>query len=193
MAALLYEHTQWELASGVPLVNGKVYIGVRNQDPVLNPEPIYSDRALTTALSQPQRTDSYGRTENKIHVSGRYSIKVTDENDVQLYQELDAGEEPTSGVTALSNVQGINAITADGSPAIDAYVDREIYIFIAANSNTGATTVDFGPGAKSLYKNHDLELTAGDIEGGQVVVIAYNSGADAFEFVNVNDKTREFF
>lgn len=184
MAALLDEHQQWELSSGVPLVNGKIYIGSRNQDPVLNPITIYSDRALATVLSQPQRTDASGRAENKIHVPGRYSIKVTDENDVQLYQNLDAGEEAASGITSLSNVQGIDAITAEATPAITAYSNQEIYVFRAAASNTGAVTLDAGGGATAVVKNDDEALVAGDILADQIVMVAYDETDDQFEIAN---------
>lgn len=184
MAALNAEHEQWELTSGVPVSNGYIYIGARNQDPVLNPITIYADRALTTPLANPQRTDALGRSENKIWVPGRYSIKVEDEDNVQLYQELDAGETPESGVTLFTNVQGINAITAEATPGISSYTDNEIYVFTAVSTNTGAVTVDAGPGAISLHKNNSEELAAGEIQANQVVMSVYNEGANTLFLLN---------
>lgn len=184
MAALIDEHTQFVSSSGAPINNGYIYVGSRNQDPVLNPITIYSDRALTTTLTNPQRTDANGRAVNKIWIPSRYSLKVEDENNVQQYQNLDLGEEPATGVTTLSNVQGINAITAEASPAISAYANQEIYLFTAASTNSGAVTLDAGGGVKDIRRRYNEALTAGDIVGGQVVLVTYNSASDDFEIVN---------
>lgn len=185
MASLIDEHTQFLDSAGTPIVNGYVYIGSQNQDPVLNPITIYSDRALTTTLSNPQRTDANGRTTNKIYAAGRYSIKVEDANNVQRYQELDNGEEPASGITTLTNVQGINAITAEASPAITSYTDGEIYVLKAANANTGAVTLDAGGGAKDVRKNGADALAANEITGDTVIIVAYNSTSDDFDLLSL--------
>ena len=66
MPAQIDENTQFVDSSGAPIVNGFIYIGDQNADPVLNPQAIFSDRALTVALANPQRTDSDGRSVNKI-------------------------------------------------------------------------------------------------------------------------------
>jgi len=150
-----------------------MFIGVRNQDPKLNPITIYSDRALSVPIANPQPLDSFGQSTNKIWIPGRYSLKVEDSNDVQRYQELDNGEDPLTGITSLSNVQGINTITADATPTITAYTDQEVFLFIAANTNTGATTLNIdNVGAKNIEFSNAV-LGGGEILAGstyQVVV-----------------------
>ncbi len=92
MPSLINEQQQWfDQDTGELIVNGTVYIGEQNLDPVLNPKGIYSDRALTVSLTNPQTTGADGRTGNKIWLSGNYSIKVDDSVGVQRYIELDNG------------------------------------------------------------------------------------------------------
>ena len=60
MAAVLDEQTQFVDDGGKPVVNGFLYFGTVNADPKLNPKSIFSDRALSSALANPQRTDANG-------------------------------------------------------------------------------------------------------------------------------------
>ena len=78
MPSIVEEHQTWEDVDGAPLVNAKIYVGVQNQDPVANPVLIYSDRALTTPIDNPQTTNAYGRAVNKIYTAAEYSLQVND-------------------------------------------------------------------------------------------------------------------
>ena len=187
MPSVIDEHTQFiDPATSKPLVSGKVYIGTRNLTPKTNTITIYSDRDLTTAITNPQVLDSSGRTTNKIWVPGRYSIQVDDSSDVQKYQELDAGEESQTGITQLTNVTGTNTISADGTPtAVTSLTDGQQYNFKAANANTGAVTLQIDlTAAKAIKKLFDDDLESGDIQQNQVVSVIYNSTADYFELVS---------
>lgn len=186
MPSVINEHTQYLDASGTPLANGKVYIGTRNLNPVSNTITIYSDRDLTTSISNPQTLDAAGRTTNKIWVPGRYSIQVDNSADVQQYQELDAGSEGETGVTKLTNVAGTNTITAEGTPtAVTSLTDAQTYVLVAANANTGAATLQIDlTSAKTIKKNHDQDLVAGDIEQDQVMSVVYNATDDVFELIS---------
>jgi len=187
MPAILDEKQQFVDAAGRPLVNGFVYFGVQNADPVLNPVSIFSDRALTIALSNPQTLDSLGQSTNKVWIDGPYSMKVEDLNNVQIDQELDNGEEVSSGITSISNIVGSDTITGTASTTITAYVDKELYTFISAAVNTGAVTLNFDSvGGKSFLKNHNQAFVAGDIEAHQAVIAMYNATDDTFEWVNQN-------
>ena len=109
MATVIDEHTQFLDSSGAPIVNGYIYIGTQNLDPKTNTISIYSDRALTDSLTNPQRTDSNGRTVNKIWVAETfYSIKVEDSSNVQQYLNLDNGSVPTTE-------QGTETATTSGT------------------------------------------------------------------------------
>lgn len=186
MAALINEGTQFLDVNGRPIVNGYVYIGEAGQDPKINKITIYSDRQLSTVIANPQRTDAYGRTVNKIWIEDRYSLKVEDANNVQKYQDLERGETPGTGLTVLTNVQGINAITAEASPAITAYVDKALYVLTVAAVNTAAVTLDAGGGAKSVTKNNGENIAAGDWPADTIQEVYYNEEQDRFEWANYN-------
>lgn len=188
-ASALDEQQQWQTSAGKPIVNGFIYIGTQNADPEANPITIFSDRELTTPLANPQRTDSLGRSVNKIWIPGRYSIKVEDSNGVQIYQELDNGEGVSTGVTSLDNVLGANTITATATTTITEYVDQEQYVFTTAQVNTGAVTLNIDSiGAKSILQNHIEAISSGQFEADQVVIVVFNGTDDVFEWTNINSR-----
>lgn len=99
MAVLVDEHKQW-LDGNLPIVNGKVFVGTQGNNPTtgypdapVNLITIYSDRELTTAITNPQATDADGRTVNKIWIPDvEYSLVVWDSDDVQKYISLNEGK-----------------------------------------------------------------------------------------------------
>lgn len=186
MSAIIDEHQQFSDSSGKPYANGKIYIGDDGLDPVLNPATIYSDRELTTPIANPQTLDANGRATNKVWVEGRYSMRIDDENDVQVYQELDNGFAQTTGSTRLINVQGTNTITASASPAITALVVGQSYTMEPANDNTGAVTVaiDTIP-ATNLYLSGSA-LTGAELQAGVAISFIYNSSGN-FDLQTFNE------
>ena len=194
MSSVLNEHEQFVDSSGKPLVNGKVYFGVQGADPTVSPITIYSNRELTSSIANPQLLDSLGRTVNKVWVPGRYSMRVDDVNDAQVYQQLDNGESADKGITVLDNVSGGNTIIATAASTITAYEDLEQYTFRTAQVNTTSVTLNIDTiGAKSVVKNHDKAILPGDFEADQNVVVTYNDTDDTFEWVNQNAKTVSFY
>lgn len=187
MPAILDEHNQWVDSAGKPLVNGTIKFGVQGADPDVSPITIFSDRELTVSITNPQTLDADGRTTNKVWVAGRYSILVKDLNAVQEYIELDNGESPDVGVTALENVAGGDTITATASSTITAYEDLEQYTFTTAAINTTAVTLNIDSvGAKSVVKNHDEPIQPGNFEADQNIIVSFNETDDVFEWVNQN-------
>jgi len=143
----------------------------------------------SVVLANPQTLDSGGRSTNKIWIPGQYSFRVDDLNGIQEIQDLDAGENPDTGTTSLSTVQGTNTITAEATPGITAYVNNEIYIFTAAGANTGAVTLNIDSvGAKAIKRNHDQALLKNQFEQNQIVQVIFNSTDDVFEWTNQNLK-----
>jgi len=181
MASMISEHESFQGVDGKPIVNGYIYVGAAGQDPKLNPIVIYSDRELTTPIANPQRTDSYGRAQNKIWVTDRYSLKVEDKDNIQKFQDLQRGELADSPTINLINVQGINDVTADAVPPVSAYVDKAVYVLTVVNSNTGAVTLDFGGGATSVIKNNADALVAGDWPAGSIQRVTYNAFSSRFD------------
>ncbi|MBP7529226.1 MAG: hypothetical protein KA801_14965 [Syntrophorhabdaceae bacterium] len=69
-------------------------------------------------------------------------------------------------------------------PALNEYVTGMPIFFKAANANTGASTLDInGLGTKGIKKNTDVDLTAGDIKAGQIVLVVY----DGTSFQTIGD------
>lgn len=98
MAATLDEQEVFQTVGGIPVVGGSVYYGERASDPQTVPIDIFSDREFTTPLANPQLTNDFGRTVNKVWVNGPYSIEVRDSNDVFVYQDLDRGEPSSTDI-----------------------------------------------------------------------------------------------
>ena len=192
MPALLDEQPFFDDISGLPLVNGSLYIGPQGGDPVASPIVIYSDRALTTPLANPQTLDANGRSPNKIWIPGSYSLRVDDENGVQKLIDLDRGTTAAVGNTKLSSVSGTNTITAAGG--ISSYSDGEVYIFQAASDNTGAVTLNIDSvGAKAIVTDNQQALVASMFKANASVMVIYNSTNDNFRWVNQNNQFRRWY
>jgi len=178
MGAFISENTQFIGTNGKPLVGGKIYIGIQNLEPVANPTDIFSNRALSIALANPQTLDTLGKPTNKIWIGiDKYSVRVDNSSDVQQFQELDNGTDTQIGTTKLSNVQGTTTVTADAATTIIAYVDLQQFVFTAVGSNTGTMTMDIdGVGAKTI----DGTSAAGTIVNNQVVSLYFSTTNDAF-------------
>ncbi len=184
MTARVNELTQFVDSAGAPLVNGSIYIGAQNSDPVLNPITIFSDRELTVPISNPQVTDSLGRAVTKIYIPGNYSIQIDDSLGVQQSIDLDAGLPENLSQTILINVIGADTITADTDPPISALVDNSLYMFTAVGPNSGPVTLNIeGLGARDLVKNFDDPLESADFETNQSVVVVYNATLDEFQWL----------
>ena len=181
MSAFIDENTQFVDTGGNPIVNGKIYIGTKGANPKTSAITIYSNRALSSVLANPQTLNSAGRSTNKIYIPDVYSFQVDNAAGVQQIQDLDAGSGSSGGLIILSSVQGTNTITAVASPSITSYVDSQLYIFQAANANTGATTINIDSvGAKAVVDSAGA-LSAGDIATGRNSTLIYNSADDNFE------------
>lgn len=71
------------------------------------------------------------------------------------------------------------------SPAISAYTAGNLFWFKATNANTGASTININAvGAKSIFKQNDVELDANDIVASGIYGVIYESVADAFQLVS---------
>ena len=192
MSAFIPEVKSWQSIGGIPLNNGKIYVGIVGLDPVLNPEAIFSDRDLTIPLANPVDIDAFGNPVSKIWVAGRYSLQIDDVSGSQVFLELDNGQAPGIQSQELTNVQGFNAITADAIPPITILIDKSQFIFqIIAENTIDAVTLGVGTtGAKSIKRNFDQDVGKGKFKVGQTVIVAYNSGEDVYEWINENARVR---
>jgi len=183
MPVIVDEHTQYMDIGGKPLVDGKVFIGVVNQDPTV-PQDIFSDPALTVPLANPQPLNGRGQTVSKIYVAGRYSFKLEDFSGSQIEQDLDRGSVPAIGITVLTNIQGTDDITASANNTIAAYVDKAQFSLTIINSPTGATTLNIdGLGAIAI-KNKDVDILPSQLLANGIIVVAFNIIGPVFELVS---------
>ena len=68
---------------------------------------------------------------------------------------------------------------------LEQLLDGTIVYFKAANTNTGASTLDVdGIGVKDLVSNNGAALVGGEIETDQYVTARYNSATDDFEIIS---------
>jgi hypothetical protein len=85
-----------------------------------------------------------------------------------------ANDVQTGKLTYLTAVAGTNTITASVAFLV-AYTAGETLRFIAANTNTGATTLNVNSiGAIAITKQGATPLAAGDIKAGALVSVAYD-------------------
>jgi hypothetical protein len=85
-------------------------------------------------------------------------------------------------------VSGTDTITATVSPSLTAYAAGQMFAFVAANTNTGAVTINIsGLGAKSITKNGTTALSAGDITANYLFVVVYDG--TQFQVVGVSATT----
>lgn len=187
MTAIYDESESFQDVDGKPIVNGFIYIGLPNSDTKANLITIFLDRSLTTSIANPQRTDSFGKAVNKIHVASTFSILVTDENDVQKFSDADAGGRiSATGTLVLGNVAGINDITAIASPTLTAYEDKQQFSLTIANDNTGPVTLKIDALAIIPVKNEGVDLAAGRLQAGTVYVFIYNSIGPIFQLASTS-------
>jgi len=194
MAAFIDENTQFEDRNGNLLVNGRLYIGSKGNVAKGNEIPIFSDRALTAQIANPQILNAEGRSPIKIWVTGEYSLFVEDTNVVQHLREDDQGELAGVNNVALTITGGTNnAIDAAASPTITAYVDKTFYILQAPGANTGNMTLNVDNiGAKFIRQNVDQEIQPGKVQLNQTMVLSFNSTTDQFDWINHSDKILDY-
>jgi hypothetical protein len=79
-----------------------------------------------------------------------------------------------SAVGTFLTASGTNTITASVSPSLTAYSAGQMFGFVAANTNTGATTINISSlGAKSIVTPLGA-LNAGDLQSGYFYIIYYD-------------------
>jgi hypothetical protein len=88
------------------------------------------------------------------------------------------------GTDKLITVTGTDTLTGTMTPALTAYAAGNQFSFVAANTNTGAVTINIdGVGVKSITKNGTTALVAGNIVANSVVLIEYDG--TRFQLLNV--------
>jgi hypothetical protein len=170
--------------NGVPLTGGKVFTYAAG---TTTPLATYTTAAGTVANTNPIILDAAGRTPNEIWLAVgtlyKFIVKTSTDELIGTYDGLPPINDPYSINALLGSVTGTNAIAAVATPAITAYAAGATYSFIAANTNTAATTISIdGLPVKSITKNGSATLTAGDIQAGKLTWIEYDG--TTFQLLN---------
>ena len=85
-------------------------------------------------------------------------------------------------------VSGTDTITATVSPALTAYAAGQMFAFVAANTNTGAVTINISTlGAKAVTKTGTTALVSSDLIANYLYVIVYDG--TQFQVVGVSATT----
>lgn len=93
-----------------------------------------------------------------------------------------------SSFGSFMTVTGTDTITATVSPALTAYTAGQMFAFVAANTNTGAVTININSlGAKAITKTGNTALSAGDLTANYLFVIVYDG--TQFQVVGVSATT----
>jgi hypothetical protein len=123
---------------------------------------------LTTALTKDgQTTPTANIPMGTFKITGLGA--GTSATDAAQYGQLQAG------ATTIATVTGTDTLTGSLTPAIAAYATGNLFSFVAANTNTGAATINLNSlGAKSITKQGSTALVAGDIVSGQLYLIEYD-------------------
>lgn len=96
---------------------------------------------------------------------------------------LTLGQAQNAGYALVGSVAGTDTITGGMTPAITAYAAGQKFAFVAAATNTGATTINIDSnGAKSITKKGTTALAASDILSGMVCLVVYDG--TRFQLVN---------
>jgi hypothetical protein len=170
--------------NGVPLTGGKVFTYAAG---TTTPLATYTTAAGTVANTNPIILDAAGRTPNEIWLAVgtlyKFIVKTSTDELIGTYDGLPPINDPYSINALLGSITGTNAIAAVATPAITAYAAGATYSFIAANTNTAATTISIdGLPVKSITKNGSATLTAGDIQAGKLTWIEYDG--TTFQLLN---------
>lgn len=170
--------------NGNPLSGGKVYTYTAG---TTTPLATYTSSAGTVANTNPIILDAAGRTPNEIWLTigtlYKFIVKTSADVLVGTYDGLPSINDPYSINALLGSITGTNAIAAVATPTITSYASGATYSFVAANTNTAATTISIdGLAAKSITKNGSVALSAGDIQAGKLTWIQYDG--TTFQLLN---------
>ena len=124
---------------------------------------------LSNALTKDGQTTATGNQPmgGYRHMSVGDAVNVTEYGKVSQIQN--------SSYSTLSSVAGTNTITASLTPAPAAYANNQRFMFIAANTNTGAVTININSlGAKAIKKLGTQALVSGEIVAGRFIEIIYD-------------------
>ena len=134
-------------SAGLPLNAGLIYTYIAGGT---TPQATYTTSTGNVANANPIVLGADGRTPSEVWLlkgqSYRFDVKDSAGNLLKTYDNLsginDLTAAQTGSPTYLTNVAGTNTITANATPTLTAYTTGQRFYWQAANTNTGATTMN---------------------------------------------------
>lgn len=125
-------YQQWKDNDGQPLENGRIYVGVANENPVTSPQAVYYDSAMTQPAAQPLETVNgfiyRAGTPTNVFVADNYSESVYNQQGelVQTFASAsDAGGGETIEGSITYNISGDQSFTIHTDAGDTFVVDGE--------------------------------------------------------------------
>lgn len=142
------------------------------------PVTTWTSNSGAVANTNPIVLDSTGRTPNEIWLNSgvtyKFVLKTSTGTLIGTYDNIPAIDDPTV-FNNLITVTGTDTLIGTSTPPYTAYVAGMTLSFVAANTNTGAVTIDVdGLGAKNIYTGSAAPLSGGEIVAGRMIQLEYD-------------------
>jgi hypothetical protein len=172
-------------ANGIPLAGGLLYTYLAG---TTTPATTYTSPSSASSNTNPIVLDAAGRTPAEIWVNGgvfyKFILKTSTYVQIGSYDNIPAIGDVTT-TTNLITVAGTNALTGLATPTLGGYAAGQTFSFIAQNTNTSAVTIDIDTlGVKSITREGNIPLVAGDILAGKMQLMEYDG--TQFQLLNGN-------
>lgn len=142
------------------------------------------DQDLADAIERTLNLDGENKPAANINWGG---YKITNAADATTASGVPTLGQVQSRISGAATATGTDSLAATFSPALTALTDKTTVYVRAAAANT-STTPTFSPNglaAKTITKNGNNALEAGDIAGaGHVLILQYNASNDVWELLN---------
>lgn len=141
---------------------------------------------IGNALTQSIATDGQTAAAANLPMGGFAHTGVGNATVRTMYPSM--GQVQDNVAQYLTTVAGTDVITAIAGYVMTAYVTGQRFSFVAAGTNTGATTININSiGAKSITKKGSTALVAGDIVSGTAYEVVYDG--TQFQLINPSSST----
>lgn len=174
--------------NGTPLAGGLLYVYTAG---TTTPATTWTTNSGAVANTNPIVLDAAGRTANEIWLNSgvtyKFVLKDSDAVLIGTYDNIPAIDDPTT-FNNLITVTGTNTLIGTSTPPYAAYVAGMTISFIAANTNTGAVTIDVdGLGAKNIYTGSAAPLSGNEIVAGRVIQLEYDGTRFQLQVLSLAD------
>lgn len=178
MASLLFpKWHQFELSTGAPAASYWLHFLTTGTSTA---KDAYSDVDATTPIANPYQLNSAGRPAANIYISGKYRVVLHSTNSLLTGTSIADVDPVEDGVRASSfqagsatyggnNTGTVNALVFTFNPAVTAAVNGRVMRGRITGDNSGAVTISYGAGVKSLVKRDGAALVSGDLQGPDII------------------------